>query len=77
VGAGGSKLTKVVPPSSGVAEAAKAARTLPPPGKRVADFGTEINMDDYLGGKSIYIYIYIFFFKFVDALQGRTRASLL
>jgi hypothetical protein len=53
VGAGGLKLTKVVPSVSGVAEAAKATRTLPPPGKRVADFGTEINVEDYLGGKSI------------------------
>jgi hypothetical protein len=52
----------VVPPASGVAEASKAARTLPPPGKRVADFGTEINVDDYLGGKSIYIYIYIYIY---------------
>jgi hypothetical protein len=60
VGAGGPKLTKVVPPASGVAEAAKAARTLPLPGKRVADFGTEINVDDYLGGKSIYIYMGFF-----------------
>jgi hypothetical protein len=51
-GAGVSKLTKVVPPASGVAEASKAARTLPPPGKRVADFGTDISVDDYLGGKS-------------------------
>jgi hypothetical protein len=72
----------VVSPASGVAEASKAARTSLPPGKRVADFGTDINVDDYLGGKSLaiymYIYIYIFvFFKFVDALQGRTRASLL
>jgi hypothetical protein len=47
----------VVPPAGGVAEAAKAARALPLPGKRVADFGTEINVDDYLGGKSI-----LFFF---------------
>jgi hypothetical protein len=53
VGAGGPRLTKVVPPTGGVAEAAKAARTLSPPGKRVADFGTEINVEDYLGGKSI------------------------
>jgi hypothetical protein len=53
VGAGGPKLSKVVPSVSGVAEAAKAARSLPPPGKRVADFGTEIDVDDYLGGKSI------------------------
>jgi hypothetical protein len=57
VGAGGSKLTKVVQPASGVAEAAKAARTLPLPGKRVADFGIEINVDDYLGGKSIFFLI--------------------
>ena len=53
VGAGGPKLSKVVPSVSGVAEAAKAARTLPPPGKRVADFGAEINVEDYLGGKFI------------------------
>jgi hypothetical protein len=53
VGVGGPKLSKVVPSVSGVAEAAKAARSLPPPGKRVADFGTEINVEDYLGGKSI------------------------
>jgi hypothetical protein len=53
---------KVVPPASGVAEASKAARTLPPPGKRVADFGTEINVDDYLGGKSLCIYIYIYIY---------------
>jgi hypothetical protein len=51
-GARVSKLTKVVPPASGVAEASKAARTLPPPGKRVADFGTDISVDDYLGGES-------------------------
>ena len=53
VGAGGPKLSKVVPSASGVAEAAKAARSLPLPGKRVADFGTEIDVEDYLGGKSI------------------------
>jgi hypothetical protein len=52
-GAGGSKSTKVVPPSSGVAEVAKAARALPLSGKRVADFATDINVDDYLGGKSL------------------------
>jgi hypothetical protein len=58
-----------------VAEASNAARALPLSGKRVADFGTDITVDDYLGGKSLaYIYIYILF---VDALQGRTRASLL
>jgi hypothetical protein len=51
-----------------VAEASKAARALPLSGKRVADFGTDITVDDYLGGKSLayyyyyycYIYIYIF-----------------
>jgi hypothetical protein len=73
-GAGVSKLTKVVPPASGVAEASKAARTLPPPGKRVADFGTDISVDDYLGGKSPGR---LFFYVLVDALQGRTRAGLL
>jgi hypothetical protein len=55
-----------------VAEAAKAARALPSAGKRVADFATDICVEDYLGGKSL-----AFFFKFVGALQGRTRASLL
>jgi hypothetical protein len=74
-GAGGSKSTKVVPPASGVAEASKAARALPLAGRRVADFGTDITVDDYLGGKSLAYYYY--FLKFVDALQGRTRASLL
>ena len=58
VGAGGPKLSKVVPSASGVAEAAKAARSLPPPGKRVADFGTEIDVEDYLGGESICIHIF-------------------
>jgi hypothetical protein len=43
-GAGGAKSTS--------AEAAK-ARELPPPGKRIADFGTDISVDDYLTGKSL------------------------
>jgi hypothetical protein len=64
-GAGGSKLAKVVPPASGVAEASKAARTLPPPDKRVADFGTEINVDDYLGGKSLSLYIYMYIYIYI------------
>jgi hypothetical protein len=38
---------------SGVPEAAKAARELPPPGKRVADFATDISVEDYLVGKSL------------------------
>jgi hypothetical protein len=67
-GAGGSKSTKVVPPTSGVAEASKAARALPLSGKRVADFGTDITVDDYLGGKSLacyYYYCYYFFIFFL------------
>jgi hypothetical protein len=52
-GAGGSKPTKAVPPSSRVPEATKAARVLPSAGKRVADFATDISVDDYLGGKSL------------------------
>ena len=63
-GAGGSKSAKVVPPAGGVAEVAKAAQALPLSGKRVADFATNISVDDYLGGKSLasfYIYIYIIY----------------
>ena len=59
-GAGGSKSTKVVPPASGVAEASKAARALPLSGKRVADFGIDITVDDYLGGKSLAYYYYYY-----------------
>jgi hypothetical protein len=44
---------KVVSPSSRVAEVAKAARALPSSGKRVADFATDISVDDYLGGKPL------------------------
>jgi hypothetical protein len=51
--AGGSKSTKAAPASSRVPEAAKAARGLSPPGKRVADFATDISVDDYLVGKSL------------------------
>jgi hypothetical protein len=51
--AGGSKSAKAAPMSSRVSEAAKAARELPPPGKRVADFATDISLDDYLVGKSL------------------------
>jgi hypothetical protein len=50
-GAGGSKPAKAVPPPSRVAEAAKAARALLSAGKRVADFATDICVEDYLGGK--------------------------
>jgi hypothetical protein len=51
----------VVPPASGVAEASKAARALPLSGKRVADFGTDITVDDYLGGKPLAYYLLLFF----------------
>jgi hypothetical protein len=50
--AGGSKSVKAAPVSSRVPEAAKAARELPP-GKRVADFATDISVEDYLVGKSL------------------------
>jgi hypothetical protein len=73
-GAGGSKSTKMVPPSSGVAEVAKAARELPLSGKRVADFATDINVDDYLVGKPLARFFYS---SFVDTSQGRTKANLL
>jgi hypothetical protein len=53
VGAGGSKSAKVVPPAGGVAEVAKAAQALPLSGKHVADFATNISVDDYLVGKSL------------------------
>ena len=52
-GAGGSKPAKAVPPPSRVTEAAKAARALPSAGKRVADFATDISVEDYLVGKSL------------------------
>jgi hypothetical protein len=38
---------------SGVPEAAKAARELPPLGKRVADLATDISVEDYLVGMSL------------------------
>jgi hypothetical protein len=46
-GARDSKSTKAVP------EVAKAARALPSAGKHIADFATDISVDDYLGGKSL------------------------
>jgi hypothetical protein len=59
-GAGGSKSTKAVPPSSRVSEVAKAARELPLSGKRVADFATDISVDDYLGGKPLALFFSFF-----------------
>jgi hypothetical protein len=54
-----------VPPSSEVAEVAKAARALPLSGKRVTDFATDINVDDYLGGKSLARFLFFLFFLFI------------
>ena len=51
--AGGSKSAKAAPASSRVPEVAKAARALPSAGKRVADFATDISVDDYLVGKPL------------------------
>jgi hypothetical protein len=80
-GAGGSKSAKEVPPTGGVAEVAKAARALPLSGKRVADFATDISVEDYLGGKSLALFVfylyYYFFYLFVGTSQGRARANLL
>jgi hypothetical protein len=57
-----------VPPSSGVEEVAKAARALPLSGKRVADFATDISVEDYIGGKllALFICLYIFIFIFFN-----------
>jgi hypothetical protein len=52
-GTGGSKTAKTVPAPSRVPEVAKAARGLPSSGKHVADFTTDISVDDYLGGKPL------------------------
>jgi hypothetical protein len=60
-GVGGSKSTKAVPPAGRVAEVAKAARALPSAGKRVADFATDISVEDYLGGKSLAPLSFLFF----------------
>jgi hypothetical protein len=77
------------PGSSRVPEAAKAAATggtksvpagavkareLPPPGKRVADFATDISVDDYFVGKSL---ARLCVFLSVYTLQGRAKANLL
>jgi hypothetical protein len=52
VGAGGTK--------SALDGAAK-VRELPSPGKRVADFGTIISVDDYLVGKLFFLFLFSFF----------------
>jgi hypothetical protein len=48
-----------------VPEAAKAARELSPPGKRVADFVTDISVDDYLVGKPLAQFSWGFRFFFL------------
>jgi hypothetical protein len=53
--AGGSKPAKAAPPLRRVAEAARAARALPSAGKRVADFATDICVEDYFGGKPFFL----------------------
>jgi hypothetical protein len=60
--AGGSKSAKAAPASSTVPETAKAARELPPPGKRVANFATDISVDDYLVGKPLARFSFPLFF---------------
>jgi hypothetical protein len=47
-------------------------RELPSSGKRVADFATEISVDDYLVGKLL-----ARVFLTVDVLQGRAKGNLL
>jgi hypothetical protein len=44
------------------------ARELPPPGKRVADFATDIRVDDYLVGKSLAL---VFFNLLIHCRVGR------
>jgi hypothetical protein len=55
-GAGGSRPAKALPASSRVPEVAKAARGLPSSRKAVADFATDISVDDYFGGKLLALF---------------------
>jgi hypothetical protein len=52
-------------------------RELPSPGKHVADFATNISVDDYFISKYIYIYIYIYIYLTGDTLQGRAKGNWL
>jgi hypothetical protein len=47
------------------------ARELPSPGKRVADFGTDISVDDYLVGKSLAFFCFLFFLLLIRCRIGR------
>ena len=60
--AAGAGATKSVP------EGAAKVWELPSPGKRIADFGTDICVDDYLVGKGFFT---------GDTLQGRVKGNLL
>jgi hypothetical protein len=70
-GTGGPKSAKAAPSSSGLPEAGKAARGLSPPGKRVADFATDISVEDYFVGKSLARASFFFFFIFFDLSMRR------
>jgi hypothetical protein len=75
--AGGSKTAKAASASGRVPEAVKSARGLPPPGKRVADFATDISVDDYLVGKALAwlsFSLFFCFFLFLN-LSIRRRAG--
>jgi hypothetical protein len=67
-------VSKAVPPLSRVAEAAKAARALSSASKRVADFATDICVEDYLGGKSLACVCVFFFDLLVRCRVGRGPA---
>jgi hypothetical protein len=76
---GSSKVPDVVKATgAGEAKSASAgaakARELPSPGKRIANFGTDISVDDYLTSKSL---AREFFLLTVDTLQDRARGNLL
>jgi hypothetical protein len=62
------------------AGAGGSARALPSAGKRIADFATDISVEDYLGGKSLAplsFFLNYYDYLFVDTSQGRTKANLL
>jgi hypothetical protein len=69
-GAGGSKPAKAVPPSSGVAEVAKAARALPLSGKRVADFAP-ILVWTTISVVSRWLYLFIYLFLIYSLVRRR------
>jgi hypothetical protein len=52
-------------PARRVPEVAKAARALPSAGKHVADFATDISVEDYLGGKSLAPFLLLLLLLFI------------